>query len=82
MLEITESKIECKMFGDVVNLHAPSALNAAKFYEELKPLKSELDQVKKSIEFLVSCGMKQETAERLELHQLQKVIELIATKKN
>lgn len=80
-MEITESKVSLKAFGQDLELHAPTARQAAKFYKEMKNVDDVEEQIEKSIEFLVTCKMPAELAGKLELHQLENLISSLATKK-
>lgn len=80
-MEILKSQIELKVFGTDYKLTPPTALKSAEFKKEVSALTDEVDVVKKAIEFLVESGLSKDVCDQLELHHLERIIELIASKK-
>ncbi len=80
-MEILKSEIDLKIFGQDYKIKPPTAIVAAEFNKEISSLNDEVETIKKAIAFLDSLGLPSAVGEQLELHHLQKIIELIASKK-
>lgn len=82
-MEITKKKITLKVYGEEIELRAPTALEAAEFADSVneKAGLSTVDMIKKTQEFLASVGLPSKICLELELEHLQQIVEFITKKK-
>jgi len=75
-LEFKKSVLKVNIYGEEVEINFPTLL-------EIKELskKDNGDDIEKTIEFLDSLGLKKEISNKMEMHHLQKIVEVISSQK-